>query len=426
MTDNIFEETLFIGDIIVGETRASVSFRASAGADGQLVIDLDEVSAETFLLAVGTVGQPGTIDDEFSLCGTSDDGKSVHSDRVFVVGHSSGSEGYQLSVRANIIRLKLPVEKYPSEPFLRVWFRAFKSFRNPTIETKLGLLEVWGSAKDVGPNDISGCIALQAYTSEPGENWRVESESFLQHMQNGLAFAHGGRLQTSRVDFIKDGVWEATFYAGEGSIQELSIQHPLHQRPFIEALVARYETMGPLPDVLWTAVGWMQVETKFDEVRFLTAMTALETIVEHQLPQTRGTIIPKAEYRILREKLKQVVREQESLSEENSKILESKINQINMKTLAQKIDSLFEYIELPKKDFEKNIILDLNKLRNNIVHSGIISEDKNIWGEIILVRELVARIIMRNIGFVGRYECYVGGHCMREFPPESNILTEPN
>lgn len=61
---------------------------------------------------------------------------------------------------------------------------------------------------------------------------------------------------------------------------------------------------------------------------------------------------------------------------------------------------------------------ELIKLRDAIVHTGHAPKDTDIWLSIILVRELVTRILLKEIGFVGRYCCYVGGLNDRDFPGE--------
>jgi hypothetical protein len=135
-------------------------------------------------------------------------------------------------------------------------------------------------------------------------------------MHRGLALAHGGRLQTPRLDYLHERTWEATFFAGAGFNAELPVHHHLNQGPFIKALAERYQRAGPLRDILWTALGWMQTDTTFHETRFLTAMTALEAIIESELPARRGTMIPKAAFKPLRQKLEAIVAADDSLPQE--------------------------------------------------------------------------------------------------------------
>lgn len=428
MTDGanaLLAETTFTGEFAIDGKNVPVTLRISAGTDGRLVFDLDPVSAQAYLLFANTHGAPGTAVKEFSLTATSADGKRIHSHRVFVSALSSGSNGHRISINARVATLSLPLDKAAPKPLLRLWFRAFKAFRNPDIDTKLGNLAVQGEVVGVEADDMSGCVTLQARTDDLGADWREKADAFLRHMHRGLAFAHGGRLQTPRLDYIHGAVWEATFYEGRGFTPELSVQHPLDQGPYIEALVERYEKNGPLSETLWTAVGWMQIDTTFDEARFLTAMTALETIVNDELPEQRRTVIPKAAYKVLRDKLKSVIADDGTLTGEVPAIFCGRIDNNNQKSLSQKIDALFDYYDLPREDFEGVVIRDLINTRNDITHRGIIPDEADIWPQIILVRELITRIILREIGFVGCYESYVGGSGMRDFPTRSKPTEIP-
>ena len=235
-------------------------------------------------------------------------------------------------------------------------------------------------------------------------------------MHRGLALAHGGRLQTPRLDHIEGSVITSTFFAGKPFQPEFPIQYHLNHGPFIQALADRYQSRGPLPDALWTSLGWMQTDTTFNEIRFLTAMTALETIIESQLPDPRGTTIPKSDFRSLREQVEAVIAANEQLSEESKKIFLRKVGQLNQKTFAEKIGALFDHYEIPRRDFDNNVIVGLVRLRNEIVHRGAAPCSADVWPQIILVRELVTRILLKEIGFKGRYCCYVGGRNDRDFP----------
>jgi hypothetical protein len=270
----------------------------------------------------------------------------------------------------------------------------------------------------VSSDDMSGSATLEALSSDPGADWFENADNFLRHMHRGLALAHGGRLQTPRLDYVHGRTWEATFFAGAGFTAELPVHHHLNQGPFIKALAERYQRAGPLPDMLWTALGWMQTDTTFDETRFLTAMTALEAIIESQLPARHGTIIPKADFKPLRRKLEIFIAADDSLPEEAKRIFLSKIAALNQKVFARKIHALFDHYNIPRQDFGGDVIRQLVNLRNNIVHRGAAPDDPDIWPCIILVRELITRILLKEIGFIGRYCCYVGGLNDREFPGE--------
>lgn len=412
----ILEEDRYTGAIALNAVSAPITFRLSAGSDCRLLFDIDPVDTQTYLLVMRNSGRPGQTVNEFSLNGHSEDGKTVTSYRMSLSGSGSNQDGHCIRAASQAATVMRPLEKAIDKPLLRLWFRSFSSFRNPTITTPLGTLEVQGNSKDVDLDDMSGNVAIQAPSRNPGADWYDKADIFLRHMHRGLALAHGGRLQTPRLDYIEGDVFKATFFAGSGFRPEFPVQHHLNHGPFIQALADCYLRRGPLPDVLWTALGWMQTDTTFDEIRFLTAMTALETIIEGQLPERRGTAIPNSDFRGLRGKLEDVIMTDERLHGEAQQVFLGKIAGLNKKTFSEKIAALFDHFEIPKRDFDKDVIVGLVRLRNEIVHRGGIPDSIDVWPQIILVRELITRILLREIGFKGRYCSYVGGLNDRDFP----------
>ncbi len=361
-------------------------------------------------------GNPGTNVEEFKLTGQGADGKSFTSDSVSTTATRINENGYQIRVTARVATITGSLGEAVERPTLRLWFRSFKSFRNPPVDTTLGKLLVHGEAQSVSHDDMSGSVALVAPTQDPGPNWHEDADEFLAHMHQGLAFAHGGRLQTPRLDYVHGQTAEATFYEGEGFKPEMAVLPHLNHGPFIRALAERYENKGPLRDKLWTALGWMQIDTTFDEIRFLSAMTALESIIDSELPERRGTIVAKKEFIPLRQEIERVVEADSTLAESPKEILKAKVSQLNQKTLSMKIQALFPHYKIPKRDFDDAVIRGLIELRNTIVHKGTGPDGVDIWPSIILARELVTRILLKEIGFHGHYYCYVGGRHDREFP----------
>jgi hypothetical protein len=413
------KETEFTGNISINGTAAPIAFRAAAGPDCRLRLAADTVDGPTYHLAIGSHSKPGADKEEFTLSGTSADGKTtIAAEHVIVLGCGHNDGRRWIKFRALASKVTVVRERSAEKPSLRLWFRSFVSFRNPVVETSLGRLMVSGGTRDVTPDDTSGCVTIEAPSDHPGHDWRNEADQFLRHMHRGLALAHGGRLQTPMLDYVHGLTFERTFFDGSGFTRELPVQYSLNQEPFIKALVERYERSGPLPDILWTALGWMQTDTTFDEMRFLSGMTALEAIIENQLPDRRGTIIPEENFKTLRQRIEDVIVSDDTLSEEAREILVAKLSQLNSKTFSQKIHALFDHYQIPKRDFEGNVVRDLIRLRNDIVHRGSTPESVDIWPNIVLVRELITRILLKEIGLVGRYCCYVGGLNDRDFPGE--------
>ncbi|MBB3587133.1 hypothetical protein [Sphingomonas sp. BK481] len=405
---DIFPSERFEGSLSNGAASVPIAFVVSAGEDCRLVFDVEPGGRDLGRMGFGVGATPGLEMPEYALRGRSAAGNTITSDSVSIIAHGHSGQGHTIGIEAGEATLVVPLNEPQDQPILREWFRSFKSFRNPVFETPLGRVVVHGDAKVPNKDVTSGYVAVQAPAGAVPDDWRQRADAFLLHMQRGIAFAHGGRLQVPRLDYIAKDESCTTFYAGEPFRSEFPVQHQLNHGPILQTLVDRYFDHGPLPEVLWTALGWMQSDTTFDELRYLTAMTALETIIETELPAKKGTTVPKSDFKAMRAELDKVVAAS-ALSDVERNIFRQRLAGMNRKSFAEKIDGLFDHYGLSRDDFGGNAIGSLVKLRNDIVHRGHIPDDVDAWPMIILVRELITRILLTAIGFEGKYRCYVGG-----------------
>ncbi|SFL22189.1 hypothetical protein SAMN04488498_1645 [Mesorhizobium albiziae] len=260
------------------------------------------------------MGRPGQSHSCFAVDARSRRGNRIVSDTLSLTGYRANNDGHFIEVSYLAATVAHVMKERAPKPILMLWFRGFSSFRNLPVETPLGTLGIWGATKGSHTDQMSGRVAISALTDKPHTTWIGEADRFLRLMHQGLAFAHGGRLQTPRLDLIEGNTVTATFFSGSGYRPEFPVPHSLDHDPIIGALVRRYFERGPLSDVLGTALGWMQTDTTFDEVRFLTAMTAVETIIESELPGRRGTVIAKSKFKVLRQKLEEATDHDPNLS----------------------------------------------------------------------------------------------------------------
>lgn len=399
--DWVFRPRRFSGTLSAGEQVRPVKFTAQVGGDHRCVVSVDPIDRETYLLLHQHFGQAGQQHPGFDLVGVARNG-----DRLVSTGtsirHLGGGDaaGWRLKLGLQHTTITVGLKSDCHRPVLQRHFRAFRSHRNPIHETALGRVVVFGMHQPGSNDRVSGHVAIEAPASQDDvDTWHEAAGAFLSHMHSGLSFAHGGRLQVAHEDFITGRTWTATFFAGAGFAPELPLQHFLNHGPFIEALVNGFFEKGPLNEGYATALGWLQLPTTFDEVRFLSAMTALEVIVDTQLPKTeKGGMMKKAEFRALRDRLYQAIDTELGVEPEARDIMKKKLEDANKKVLSQKIKALFKHLAVPTRDFDDDTIKRLTGVRNEIVHRGAIPDRDLIWREIVLIRELINRILMGAIG----------------------------
>ncbi len=159
-------------------------------------------------------------------------------------------------------------------------------------------------------------------------------------------------------------------------------------------------------------MGWLNNDSSIDEVRYLTLMTAIETILHSLVPDASSTLLPKTKFKPIRNALIQALAEFE-LSQDERDVLESNIKQINRAPLSQKLNAVVKKYGLPSEVFDQSLIRRLNKQRVSIVHQGKSLNDDNLWECMLYAREMIALIVFSELRYKGRYQSYAEGHEQR-------------
>ena len=236
---------------------------------GRLRVEVQPMPAHVVYELHSATGEPGSISEALTLEGSSSDGTTFFSDTANIRGARMGTDGNSISVGTRKAKVGLPFAQPVEGPLMRLWFRGFKSFRNPIVNMSLGRVVVTGKEKNVDRNEMSGTVEIQAEPGTSLDGWSEKADDFLTFMHRGLSFAHGGRLQTPRLDIITSERWEAIYYEGDGFGHGLAPIHFLNHGPFIEALARRFDDPKQFPDTLWTAIGWLHIENPFDEAHLI-------------------------------------------------------------------------------------------------------------------------------------------------------------
>jgi hypothetical protein len=266
----------------------------------------------------------------------------------------------------------------------------------------LGAVRVQGPSRLRSADEASGSITVQAIEGTCLDSWIEKADRFLTFMHCGLAFSRGARLQAPRVDILSGDVLEHRFYAGDAFGLGLAPIHHLDQGDFIRALAERFDKTTDFPEILWTVTGWLHSDSLFDEARFLMSMTSIETAVEHMLPEHASSLIPKAQFEPIRDALLVALNARE-IEEPAATMLQSKIRQLNSRSLHNKIQSLRDHYELPGTVFTDSKIKEIVITRNKIVHQGRSEGRPAIWPLIVFIRDFLTQVAFREIGYSGRH-----------------------
>ena len=190
----------------------------------------------------------------------------------------------------------------------------------------------------------------------------------------------------------------------------------LDLHPIVTAAVTNIENTEDCRDAFELAVGWLSVPTAIDEIRFLSGMTALESVAWRSLPSSKKSILSRTKSDRFARHIRAVVDEQGYVDVPDREAIKQKIPELNRRSFIQQIEALLEQWNVARTLIETETLADLIKLRNNIAHRGAAAEDGSLWPSILLIREIVVRLVLSMLRFEGTYQCYLGGRHARRFP----------
>ena len=395
----------FQGTASFEDETVPLTFSAEVAEDGRLNLQIAPTSIRRMHFFSKLEGRIGRSTPLLTLSGTSVEGDLFDTKSASVKRLHYSTDAVNIELRALKATITLQLTEPPPAICIRLWLREFKAFRTPDVESELGRVNVWGATGTPKHDDVSGGIAVIAHNSVH-DKWYEDADELLSFLHRGLSFASGKRLQAPVVEVFKPDRCIVTLYEGSPFESSLPVVHHLNLGPFLEALVRRFELRPAFPDILWVATGWLHSGAKFNEVRFLTSMIALEVVVDGVLPEKMTTNVPKAAFAPLRDSFLSEL-EKHELSDDSMKIFDGKLRQLNQRTLSQKLIALRNHYDLPTDQFAYDDLTGLTKARNKIVHSGRASDEDNLWRMIVMIREFISRIVLDELNYSNGFETYL-------------------
>jgi HEPN superfamily Apea-like protein len=410
------------GHIVIGETRIPFAARISADFTGRLRFNVEPIPfkgrSTDLVKLMRTTGKPGMTIATFRMEASSASGKRIESDHAYVTSYQHRNSVLKIGLATNQATLRMDPLSPRSLPTLCHHLRGFRSF-GPGLhaETPLGIVYTAGATQIASDQEISGSIAVQANGGALSKHWRSDAEDLLMHLRMALSFANGGSLETPVLQYWHNDGVELTFYAAGGSgTPELPVQHFLNLEPFFTSVVTNFEAARSNRDALAMTIGWLLVETTHDEVRFLTGMTALESLASHHLPQQTRQILPDAAFQAIKYEIAAGLENNDQITADERKALKDKLRGFNRASLVRNVKALFDLWGVSRTGIDNKMIHQLVDTRNDIVHRGLTHNNDALWDRIILLREIITRFVLALLRFEGNYVCYVGGQHMRSFP----------
>ena len=411
----------FTGELSLDGHRIPIQLTASAGPSGRLELTVDPIPTESPSVAVRmlmrSIGKPGDIIDEFALDCTESAGKRLTSDCAYLTGCNLNSQGLQIELRTREASLTMTADSEYPRPALRFQLRGFACFPPVHVVSMIGPLVFHGATRASATDEITGCVAAEAHDHCDSTVWRSSAMHMLTHLKTVLAFTRGAPLPVPISEYCFGRNVEVTFHeCGASSASMMPPVSHLNLQPIVTAAVTNIDSIDGFRDAFELAVGWLSVPTAIDEIRFLSGMTALESVASRSLPSSQTSILSRSKSDRFARRVRSLVDKHEDIDVPDRKAIKDKIPELNRRPFIQQVDALLEHWNISRASIDTEDLSRLIGLRNKLIHRGSAAEGENHWPAILLVREVVVRLVLSMLQFEGTYQCYLGGRHTRRFP----------
>lgn len=402
-----------------------LNFRVKVERLGEIVLEFDPIrstESESFWsvqweLWQGLYRSKDRRVPFFHLSGHTADGIKVYTDYARLEGLSQSSTPHEVTLQprgsAAELNLEYPFSGREDNTEISVTYlsRGQLGFFHPPVKTPLGEMITSATAKFEESIDQFGVVQIRKSGDLGLEEWIEACDNLVGRVLNILSLAQGRWLQWTAREIAAGDVFIARRIRPRefhGTVLA-HLFHHLNLDPVLQ--LAESYTPGLIQETgLDTALSWMLAPAPYLEGRFLNQMVALELLVSAFEKKAKG-VIPKGSFRsVVKPRLMRVIDElveNEDLTEEQGRIFNAKLNELNSPVFYNKVRQLLAHYRVPVNDLEIDLKFVVVDCRNDLVHRGLlhkIGEDRDrIHRNSDIAEELLKRIVMAMLGYSGQY-----------------------
>jgi len=287
------------------------------------------------------------------------------------------------------------------------------------------------------PNDvqdfdgISGAVWMQGRNVEALDSWIEKRDKNTDTLLRLVSFGQGRIVRWTIRELYVDDKLTSILFVGPNSSPE-GIEPPfshLHMEPLIDLAISRFDKGLDQPRNLSVAMEWLAISSTFSEVKFLNAVSAVESLLagnnkeDSMLPSNEfqsfirepiETLLSKSKDSIIKALKKDNVsnlstEEADKKADDILDKIQKKLGQLNHPSLLDRINALLKHFGVPLDDLPLSV-KKLLQTRNKIVHGGKIPHQKySITAQAVMMREVLRRTILAMLNFEGQFCSYLNG-----------------
>jgi hypothetical protein len=415
-----FEPVNFSGALSGYGLSVPIAFTAGIDDEGLLEVVIERLPTSREALNLYPNREVGEQVDFLTLEGRSNDGWSIRSDHFTITHLGIGSdEGRELEYQGHCAdaELKRTVDK-PVVKSRRLWFvRQLRAVHALKWSSPLGSVVAGGPA-DLSSlsQQPSGAIQLEHPSGEADDAWWSEAERFMTHIARVLSFGCDAYLLPVMEQKIHgcELTWRVV-RRGRTAAPFLAPFHVVHMEPIFKRACDSFTTHSAEVEELDPAIRWLTAPVALWEQRLINGMTALECIIERTAPDGTRLFTSGSSFKKLAKKVRALL-----TSEVAPDGMLLKLPDLNRRPVKEQLTALLEHREIYAGDFPAGWFDEVLKARNLIVHTGVApvteTESNVTFEQIVWAREIVTRLLLDRIGFVGPYQSWLHKDKAIHFP----------
>jgi hypothetical protein len=438
---NLHEWTTFKGCLSFGTDSTELEFNLKIDDTGEIQFCFPQIAFSQSKFIRMEDQKSKSVFANFSLCGKANDGTIFQTQNLHfksVKWSFNKEEGSQTHVKGDCANASLTrYSDFTELPILKMYLRGLSTVFPLHATCAYGKLVVAGSRKDIDDekNHLCGSIIIQPESlPQDVEAWRKDAYELLNHIRDLFSLSASAKLKAPIIEYryIHELRIDAKSQT-EQTTSALRILPEIAQEAMLKASISSFFNPPVQAKNLNFAIEWFAMDADYTEVRLVSAMTALENLINSNLTDADRSIedqkhFDKTTRRVLRNLIKACLKRwpvddaKRILSETNEKLAD-----LNRRSFMANLYKLAERWSVPLEGFTRERIAAAVAARNSIVHRGQYYDDGrrtntelvDLWEHVTIIRELVVRFLLIAVGYSGQYGSYMGGFHIVTFPPSS-------
>lgn len=359
---------------------------------------------------------------------------TYHGERIDEAGSWRRIEGTCMQVRLD--NAKPPIDAKAAELSVKYRLLGFKCHGHLSANTEVGSVKVAGSTKIENYDEVTGVLTIKAQSGRDFDltNWIERCDKSVRSILDILSLANDRYIDWTSRSIFHNRSWVFSLFIGPRRAGKPSqpLFTYLNLQPVLNLALTNYSEELKQRTGLDVAIEWFLIKSTYDEVQFLTAMTALEHLIYIYAEQKeRGTIFENEIFKnIVRPQVRAALDQSLDLlleNEENAnkrksytdkvKSAKIKITEVNRYPFKETLRKFLEEYKVPLDGINQDIEPAVDA-RHQIVHRGLymqVSDDQSIRDHLAVLRELLKRIFLTLLKYNGEYQSFLNGQEDKSF-----------